>query len=132
MARVSPPCVVYIADADPSVLDGLTRLIDSAGLEARPCASLESLLEAVAAADPVRRCALFDMGDRTLRTSAVRVRLQRLSAGVPLVALTAHEGHAIRSRARELGAHACFRKPVDATALLDAILWVTQPAAQVS
>jgi FixJ family two-component response regulator len=132
MARVSLPCVVYIADADSSVLDGLARLIDSAGLEARPCASLESLLDVVAADDPVRRCALFDMGDRTLRASAVRVRLHRLSASVPLVALTAHEGHTIFRRARELGARACFRKPVDATALLDAILWVTQPAAQVS
>jgi FixJ family two-component response regulator len=132
MARPSSPCVVYIAETDTSVLEALTRLIDSAGLEARPCTSVQAFLDAAAADKAVRKCALFDLGDRTLRTPDVRARLHRLSAAVPLVALTVKEGDEILVRARELGAYACFRKPVDAAALLDAILWVTQPPAQVS
>lgn len=126
--RTSPSArVVYIVDADPSVREGMARLLTSAGLESRPCPSIESFLHE--AAGVTSACALLDLGAGGLGKPALQSRLQAVAALMPLIAITADDGLVARQRAREIGACACFRKPVDAAALLDAILWVTQSPA---
>lgn len=130
MPRAPGVCVVYIVDADRSVREGIARLVASAGLESRSCASIESFLQE--AAGVTGACALLDLGGSGLRKPALRSRLQEVATAVPLIALTADDDIATRHRARELGACACFRKPVDAAALLDSILWVTQRSAPAS
>jgi DNA-binding response OmpR family regulator len=45
---------------------------------------------------------------------------------LPVIALSARDDPQARRTARELGARAFFRKPVDAAALLDSINWVTR------
>jgi DNA-binding response OmpR family regulator len=49
-----------------------------------------------------------------------------MAATVPVIALSARDDPETRRIARELGAEAFFRKPVDAAALLDSIDWVTR------
>jgi DNA-binding response OmpR family regulator len=49
-----------------------------------------------------------------------------MAAMVPVIALSARDDPETRRIARELGAEAFFRKPVDAAALLDSIDWVTR------
>jgi FixJ family two-component response regulator len=115
--------VVYVVDADESVRQGLTRLVDSAGLESKPCDSVEAFLQAptVNAA-----CVLLDVSGSRLREPAVRSQVRAIAAMIPVIALSARDDHETRRIARELGAEAFFRKPVDAAALLDSIDWVTR------
>jgi FixJ family two-component response regulator len=49
--------------------------------------------------------------------------LHRQGRNIPVVFVTAQDSAETRSAARKAGAAACFRKPVDDQALLDAIAW---------
>ena len=116
--------VVYIVDSDESVRQGLARLVDSAGLESMPCDSVEAFLLQALAANAA--CALLDVSGSRLREPALQSRVRALAATVPVIALSALDDPGTRRTARELGAQAFFRKPVDAQALLDSIDWVTR------
>jgi FixJ family two-component response regulator len=115
---------LYIVDADASVREGLARLAESAGFEPRPCDSAEAFLRQPHRANGA--CALVDLSDSRLWGPMVRSRLRALAATLPVIALCAHDDARIRRTARELGARAFFRKPVDAAALLDSIDWITR------
>jgi FixJ family two-component response regulator len=120
--------VVFIVDSDESVRQGLTRLVDSAGLDSKPCASLDAFLSE-AQGSPAA-CALLDVSSPRLREPALRSRVRAMAAAVPVIALSARDDPEARRLARELGAQAFFRKPVDAAALLDSIDWVTRAEGQ--
>ena len=103
--------IVYVVDGDASVREGMSRLMDSAGLEARPCASVPEFLDQARGMHVA--CVLLDIwGARQCE--------------MPVIALSSSDDPAARQLARELGAQSFFRKPVDAAALLDAIEWVMQ------
>jgi FixJ family two-component response regulator len=115
--------VVYIVEADESVRQGLARVVDSAGLESTPCASIDAFLSEKPAREAA--CALIDVaGLRDCRAPAWS-RLRAMAAAMPVIALSARDDPATRRLARDLGAAAFFRMPVDAAALLDSIEWVT-------
>jgi len=115
--------VIYIVDGDESVKQGLSRLVESAGLEARPCSCVEDLLRQTA--EGHAGCALLDLSSPGLQQPALWQQLRAMAAALPVIALSASDDTRTRRMARELGAQAFFRKPVDATALLDSIDWVT-------
>lgn len=114
--------VVYIVDTDVSVRQGLARLVDSAGLRARPCESADAFLRE--ARSNRRACALVDVSDLMRCEPAPWARLRAAAQTIPVIALSAADDPATRRMARELGAQTFFRKPVDAAALLDSIEWV--------
>ena len=116
--------MIYIVDSDESVKQGLSRLIESAGLEARPCSCTEDLLHQ--AEEGGTGCALLDLSCKELGQPALRLRLRAITATLPIIALSASDDPQTRRMARDLGAQAFFRKPVDAGALLDSIDWVTR------
>jgi FixJ family two-component response regulator len=124
MPRAPFPCVVYVVEADRSVREAMSRLIASTGLTCRPFESIESFLRETP--DAAGACALLDLADASLREAHMRSRVQAVARVLPLIAITADDDVVTRHRARELGARACFRKPVDASALVDSILWLTQ------
>ena len=115
---------LYIVDSDLSVREGLTRLATSAGFEAKPCASAEAFLLEAGSANAA--CALVDICDAALRDPALRARLTAVATSLPIIALSSRDDPQAQRTARELGARAFFRKPVDAAALLDSIDWVTR------
>jgi FixJ family two-component response regulator len=115
---------LYIVDSDLSVREGLTRLATSAGFEARPCASAEAFLGETYSGNAA--CALVDICDAGLRDPALRARLTAIATHLPIIALSARDDPQAQRTARELGARAFFRKPVDAAALLDSIDWLTR------
>jgi FixJ family two-component response regulator len=115
---------IYIVESDVSVREGLARLAASHGFEAKPCASAEAFL--VEAGSGNAACALVDISHADLRDPALRARLTVLALRVPIIALSARDDPQAKRTARELGARAFFRKPVDAAALLDSIDWVTR------
>lgn len=119
--QISPP-IVYVVDGDASVREGLSRLVVSAGLEARPCVSVHEFLRE---ADGQRGgCVLLDVLGVRQCEAAVRTALHAVAQVLPVIALSASYESVARSLARELGAQSFFRQPVDAAALLDSIEWV--------
>ena len=115
---------LFIVDSDVSVREGLARLASSAGFEAKPCASAEAFL--LEAGSGTAACALVDICAAELRNPALRARLMAVATFLPIIALSARDDPQAQRTARELGARAFFRKPVDAAALLDSIDWVTR------
>jgi len=116
--------VVYVVEPDTSVREGLRRLMQSHGLEARPCDCLKEFLRQ--APQAAGACALLDLSSRELAEPALRGEVRALSTLLPLIALSVRDDAATRHLARELGARAFFRKPVDSAALLDSIDWIMQ------
>lgn len=116
---------LYIVDTDASVREGLVRLAESAGFEPRPCLNAQAFVRLVPDGTPA--CAVVDLSDAGLRDPAIRARLAVVASRVPMIALSAHDDEQTQRTARELGARAFFRKPVDAAALLDSIDWVMRP-----
>ena len=120
---------LYIVESDVAVRDGLTRLAVSLGFQAKPCASAEAFLREAASGNAA--CAVVDISDAVMRDPALRSRLTVLALHLPIIALSSRDDPQAQRTARELGARAFFRKPVDAAALLDSIDWVIRrdPAA---
>ena len=116
--------LLYIVESDLSVREGLTRLAASAGFETKPCASAEAFL--LEASSGHAACAVVDIADVDLRDPALRARLTAVATFLPIIALSSRDDPQAQRTARELGARAFFRKPVDAAALLDSIDWVTR------
>ena len=114
--------IVYIVDADAAVREALSRLAESAGFEPKSCASAKVFLRQAHARDAA--CALLDVSDGALREPAVRARVSVVATMLPVIALSTRDNGTTRTMAREIGAQACFRKPVDGPALLDSIHWV--------
>jgi FixJ family two-component response regulator len=123
MANSAASGCVCVVDADRSAREGLSRLLGSVGLDCRPFDSAAAFLREAPHAEAA--CALLDLSDKGVRDAGVRSQLRALAESLPLIALTALDDAQTRRVARELGAQACFRKPVDAAALLDSIDWVT-------
>jgi FixJ family two-component response regulator len=115
---------IYIIDADPSVREGLSRVVDSAGLRPKRWSSIDAFL--LEMPDAGAACALLDVSTLSHCEPALWRRLQALAAAVPVIALSARDDPATQRLARALGAQAFFHKPVDARALLDSIDWVTR------
>lgn len=124
MSKMVLTRAVYIVDPDESVRQGLARLVDSAGLESKPCDSIDAFLRQAPGAHVA--CALLDVSNERLREPAVRLQVRAIAATMPVIALSASDDPETRRIARGLGAQAFFRKPVDAAALLDSIDWVTR------
>lgn len=124
MPKTATACIVYVVDADASVREGLSRLVHSAGLEAKPCDSIGALLRERPSGRAA--CAVVDVSDLLQRDRTDQAGLRALAAAIPVIAVSASDDPTTRRLARELGAQAFFRKPVDAAALLDSIDWVTR------
>jgi FixJ family two-component response regulator len=115
--------LVYIVDDDESVRTGLSRLMRSAGFEARTFESAEQFLKNLHIERPA--CVLLDITMPNVTGLEVQARLKQKGMNLPVIAVSARDDEETRRLARELGVQFFFRKPVDDQALLDAIAWVT-------
>ena len=118
-----PERLIYIVEGDDSVRQGLARLVDAACLESRPCASVEAFLSEAPASRAA--CAVLDISGLRGSPAGVWSRLRTVAATLPVIALSTGDDPATHRMARDLGARALFRMPVDAGALLDSIDWVS-------
>jgi FixJ family two-component response regulator len=114
--------IVYVVDADAAVRQAMARLLDAAGLEARPCESFAGMPED--ASGDAAGCILLDLSGATPSEEALRADLRGGRGAMPIIAMSARDDDRTRRLARDLGAQAFFRKPVDGAALVDAIAWV--------
>lgn len=119
---------IFIIDDDASVRRALCRVMTSAGLE---CQSFDSAEEFMATPHPaVGGCIVADMTMPGMSGLDLKPLLDAAGISYPLILLTAHDNEEMRTAARNAGATAYFRKPVDTQALLDTIHWASKPLRQ--
>lgn len=121
---------VFVVDEDLSARKGLARLIRTASYEVRDFASVDECLEALGSDVP--GCVILDAGVPGLSPEALLTELEAIDAKPAIIIVTAHDDPATRQRAHKLNALGFFRKPVDGTALLDAIEWAMRSGSAVT
>ena len=110
---------VFVVDADSSARNGLARLLRAAGHEVRACSSSDEFLSSI---DPgSRSCAVLDAG--ILEPGGVELSAALAGANLAVIVVTADDAPETRRMARTMQAAGVFRKPVDGTALIDAVTW---------
>jgi FixJ family two-component response regulator len=114
--------MVYAVDDDESVRSALARLLRSADLDAETFSSAEEFLKS--ARQNENACIIIDIRMPGLTGFDLQKKLVFHGIRMPVIVISASDDPETRERARELGAVAFFRKPVDDQALLDAIWWV--------
>jgi FixJ family two-component response regulator len=113
--------LVFVVDEDLSARKGMARLIRTASYEVRDFASVNDFLEALGSDVP--GCVILDVGVPGLPCEALQAELEAVGLNPPIIIVTARDDPATRRSAQKLNAFGFFRKPIDGTALLDAIDW---------
>jgi len=111
--------MIYIIDDDQNVRDGFMMLLKSAGYKCSCFESAEDFLRdfhSEANDVLVLDIHLPGMNGNSLLELLLKKRLY-----LPVIIVTAYDDQATRILAKDYGARAYFRKPVDSEALIDAI-----------
>lgn len=117
--------VLFVVDEDQSARRGLARLLRAAGHDVRDFASATEFLDSL---DPaVSGCLVLDSRIPELSGGELQAELKARHADLPVIVVADDEPE-IRRQAHAMKAVGFFRKPVDGTALLDAIDWVLRSA----
>jgi FixJ family two-component response regulator len=112
---------IFVVDDDPSARKGLARLLRTAGHDVHDFASANEFLDAL---DPdVSGCLVLDARMPGMSGEELQVELQARGVHLPIIVVTADDDPATKQKAQKMKAVSFFRKPVDGTALLDAIEW---------
>ena len=115
---------VYIVDDDDSVLQSLEMLFVSANIEVKGFRSAKGFLESEIRAE--NACLITDISMKGISGLDLQKRLNERGIKIPVIFLTALDSNESRKQAKEGGASAFFRKPVDDQALLDAVKWAVK------
>jgi FixJ family two-component response regulator len=116
-----PPKFVFVVDDDPSARKGLARLLRTAGHEVRDYASAKEFLDILDS--ETCDCLVLDARMPGLSGEELQAELRARGVHLPIIVVTADDDPETRKKAHRMGAAGFFRKPVDGTALLDAIAW---------
>ena len=114
--------LVYVIDDDESMRRAFQLLFRSADFDAQAFCSAEEFLETASLGDS--SCIILDMRMPGMTGLDLQKELASRSIRIPVIVVSAHDDALTRDLARELGAVAFYRKPVDGQALIDEILWV--------
>jgi FixJ family two-component response regulator len=118
---------VYIVDDDFSVRQALARLVQSAGMRVEVFGTVPELVSRANLAEPT--CVVADIRMPHISGLELPGLLARNGHRPPVIFVTAYDTEENRAEAKNVGAAAFFRKPVDGHALLDAIAWAVGGAA---
>jgi FixJ family two-component response regulator len=118
------PRLVFVVDDDSSARNGLTRLLRTAGHDVRAFASAEEFLEAFA--PETFGCLVLDVRMPGMSGQELQAELMAHGVRLPIIVVSADDDSETRRAAHGMNAAAFFRKPVDGSALLDAIDWAVQ------
>ena len=118
------PSLVFVVDDDSSARSGITRLLRTAGHEVRAFASAEEFLDAY---DPETfGCLVLDARMPGMSGEELHAELKARGVRLPIIVVSADDDPNTRRAAHRMNAAAFFRKPVDGSALLDAIDWAVR------
>ena len=106
---------------DESVRRAFQLLFQSADFDVQAFCSAEEFLKSASFSDD--SCIILDMRMPGMRGLDLQKKLASRKIRIPVIVVSAYDDAQTRDVARELGAVAFFRKPVDDQALIDAIEW---------
>ena len=110
---------IAVIDDNPSMLQGLNRLLSAHGFRVQTFASAESFLEGVASCEA--DCLLLDIHLGGLSGIELHRKLTASGSDLPIIFMTAIDNEATRQEAFDTGCVAYLRKPFRASALIEAI-----------
>ncbi len=113
--------MIYVIDDDESVRKAFKRLLRSVNFEAETFSSAEEFLKSQK--PDKNACIIIDIRMPGLTGFDLQRKLMAQGSRIPVIVISASDDAQVREQARELGAVAFFRKPIDDQALLDAITW---------
>jgi FixJ family two-component response regulator len=114
-------CRVFVIDDDESVRRSFGRLLRSEALDVETFSCPEEFLNS-----PMQQenaCILIDLHLEGMTGFDLQQQLVSNRIKTPVIVISASDDVQTREHARQLGAVAFFRKPIDDQALLDAISW---------
>lgn len=119
--------MIYIVDDDASIRRALCRVMTTAGFDVRSFATGEEFI----GSGEFDRCGCVVTDARLPGMSGLDVKhwINATRPGLPFIFLSAQDDEETRQAARDAGAVAYFRKPVDTDALLDSIRWAIRSPA---
>ena len=115
---------VIVIDEDPSVRKGLIRLLSKAGYKVSQFASLNDFMDTIKPG--LCGCIVLDSGIPGLSEKDLQAEFKKHGICLPIIIISSDDDSKVRQRAREMNAAGFFRKPIDGTALIDAINWAVQ------
>ncbi len=116
--------LVFVVDDDRSARRGIARLLRTAGHDVRAFASAEEFLDDF---DPETfGCLVLDVRMPGMSGQELQAELAARGVGLPIIVVSADDDSETRKTAHKMNAAAFFRKPVDGSALLDAIEWAAR------
>jgi FixJ family two-component response regulator len=110
---------IAVVDDNPSMLQGLSRLLSVHGYHVRTFTSAEAFLEGIAECDA--DCLLLDIHLGGISGIDLQRRLTASGSELPVIIMTATDNEASRQEAFDAGCVAYLRKPFPAKLLIDAI-----------
>jgi FixJ family two-component response regulator len=112
---------VYLLDNDNSARKGLSRLIHKAGFNVLSFSNAESLLNELKPNDS--GTLVTNLGMPEFFAEELVKELKYRQTNIKIIVVSDHNDPESQRIANEIGAIGFFRKPVDGTALIDAINW---------
>lgn len=110
---------VYVIDEDESIRRSFVRLLGAANFLVETFSAVDEFLGASRQTE--NACVLMDIRSADVGSLAFRERWAALKSMLPVIVVSAKDDEFTRECAREMGAVAFFRKPVDDQAILDAL-----------
>jgi len=111
--------MIYIIDDDQNVRDGFMMLLKSAGYECSCFDNAEIFLKNYTSG--ANDLLILDIHLPGMNGNSLLEHLVKKGLHLPVIIVTAYDEEASRTAAKDYGARAYFRKPVDSEALIDAI-----------
>jgi FixJ family two-component response regulator len=115
----TPKKLIAIVDDEPSVLQGLSRLLGTHDFKTEVFRSGEAFLEADATNDIA--CIVLDIHLGGISGIEMRRRLAARGSTIPVIFMTALDSDAVRKEAYEVGCAAFLPKPFSGPELIGAI-----------
>ncbi len=113
--------LVFVIDDHSSARNGLARLLMAAGYAIHAFDSANKFLETMD--EQASGCVLLDLRMPEMSGEELALELENRNVNLPIILVTADDDADTRRIAQEMNAQGFFRKPVDGTALLNAINW---------
>lgn len=116
---IKRPIRVALVDDDASVRKALARVLAASSFDIRTFASAAEFLASLKAGHP--DCLLLDLHMPEFNGIELQHYLAKARISLPTIIITAHDEPGLRGRCKLAGAAAFLLKPLDRTALVNAI-----------
>ena len=112
---------VFIVDDDSSARKGLKRLLFAAGFNVNAYDSADKFLDAMDS--KIDGCLILDSRLPGMSVTDMVAELHAHGSNIAIIMVSGDDDSKTRQKAKDIKAVGFFRKPVDGSALLDAIEW---------